>query len=226
MPLNAAQIKLHWAGNRSHDGFWRVCAVNHWRMVGGRLDAEARRDGPGDWHSKVWACAEAIARANHTAVTPDDLRKGTYMLALGAAKSLTKFDNTDLDRVLVMFRLLVEPEDLRTVKDWLAYEVFDRARAEIDRCKRQGVTCNVTLPDDPGERRRHLYFIYQSPEAVVAHFVKTRFRGVEPEDMCLRDLRDFSKTLKTRRDYNDREARPRPNVAKPAPQLEEVDQPF
>ena len=222
MPLNAAQIKLHWAGNRSRDGFWRVCAVNHWRMIGGRLDAEARRDGPGDWHAKVWACADALARENHTAVTPDDLRKGTYMLALGAAKSLTKFDNTDLDRVLILFRLLVEPDDLKAVKDWIAYERFDQAKAEIARCKRQGVSCNVTLPDDPGERRRHLFFVSKYPDAVIRHFVADRFHGVQPEDMPLRDLRQLTTTLKNRRNYSNRPAVPRAA----APQLQEVEEPF
>jgi len=223
MPLSEAQTDLHWS---MRVGWGAVCQTNAWRIRDHRLFPEAHKADFSQWHAKVWAFAELIARQNHRAVTPDDLRKGTYMFALGTPKSLTKFDNGDLDRVLILFRLLVEPDDLKAVKDWIAYERFDQAKAEIARCKRQGVSCNVTLPDDPGERRRHLFFVSKYPDAVIRHFVVDRFQGVQPEDMPLRDLRQLTTTLKNRRDYSNREAKPRPNIAEPAPQLQEVDEPF
>lgn len=205
MPLSDAQKNLHWG---QPDGWGRVCAQNKWRMVKGRLDIEAIEANGSEFHGKVWAFAEAIALKNNRAVTPDDLRKGTYTFALGTAKSLTKFENADLDRVLLVFQLLIEPDNLSAVKDWLAYEKFDKARAEIERCRKAREVCNVTLPDDPGERRRHLHFINQNPQGVIKHLVRQRFAGVLPEDMPLSDLRDFSKTLKNRRAYENRPVQP------------------
>lgn len=211
MPLNAQQIDLHW--NR-RVGWARVCQANDWYACKGRLDPEAVKGDYSQWHKKVWAFADLVARQHARAVTPDDLRKGVYFLALGEPKSLTKFENDDLDRVLILFRLLVEPDDLKALQDWMAYERFDQAKAEIARCKAQGIPCHAELPDNPGERRRHLYFISKSPEAVVMHFVRTRFYGKLPEDMSVAELRQFSMTLKNRRDYSNR------------PVAREVEQPF
>jgi hypothetical protein len=173
-------------------------------MIEGRMHDEARRGDFSQWHKKVWAFAELIARQAGRAVLPDDLRKGTYMLAVGTPKSLTVFENADMDRVLIVFRLLVEPDDLRAVKDWLAYEAFDQAKAEIARCRSMGVPCDIALPDDPGERRRHLHTIDKLPEAVRRHLLRNRFAGRLAEDLTLRELRQFTMIVKNRRDYTSR----------------------
>jgi len=201
MPLSDAQQDLHW---NARYGWGRVCQANDWYATKGRLLPEATKGDFSQWHKKVWAFAELLARQNNRAVTPDDLRKGTYMLALGVPKSLTKFENGDLDRVLIVFRLLIEPDDLRAVRDWMAYEAFDQAKAEIARCKAAGMPVTIELPDDPGERRRHLHNIERLPEAVKMHLVRHRFGGTLPEDMSLKELRQFSMIVKNRRDYGRR----------------------
>lgn len=199
--LSTAQINLHW---NMKFGWGRVCHANDWYMAKGRMDMEATKADYSQWHRKVWAFAEMLARAAHRGVTPDDLRKGTYMLALGVPKSFTKFDNGDLDRVLIAFRLLIEPDDLKAVNDFCAYEAFDQAKAEMARCRQLGLPCAVALPDDPGEIRRHMFFVKQAPEAILRHFCRDRFGGKLPEDMTLEELRQLTRTLKNRKDYGRR----------------------
>lgn len=209
--LTEAQKDLHWSASR---GWGRVCAVNRWSMVAGTLSASAVGPADSEWHAKVWAAALALATARAHAIEPNDLRQGAYVIALGESKSLTKFNNGDLDRVLVLFRLLIEPDDLRAVTDWRAYERFDQAAAERLRCRQQGIPFHVELPDDPGERRRHLNAVRDLPEAIVRKFARDRFAGTLPEDMTLAQLRDFTRTIKNRRAYNNR------------PGMEAVDCPF
>lgn len=203
MPLTDAQKTLHWSYTH---GWAAVCRANRWPTSAScnRFADDARREACSEWHRKVWEFAETIARQQYRAVTADDLRKGCYMLALGSPKSLTQFNNADLDRVLVVFRLMIEPDDLGAVRDWLAYEAFDHARKEIA----AGRPC--ALPDDPGERRRHMHTLHNVPEAVLRHLLHDRFGGQNLEDLSLRDLREFTTTIKNRRNYADRPAVPQP----------------
>ncbi|HWY76906.1 MAG TPA: hypothetical protein VN281_14890, partial [Verrucomicrobiae bacterium] len=154
MSLTQPQISLHW--NNEH-GWGRVCGVNNWRMEGGLLVPGAVGPDRSQWHERVWAYADMPSLLRFPAA--DRLRKGCYLFALGTLKSLTQFDNEDLDRVLNAFALLINPEDLRAVHDRLAYEKFDTVSRRIAEAKRLGIECDEKLPDHPGERRRHLAFL-------------------------------------------------------------------
>ncbi|GEM_PF-5459134 len=196
MALSEAQTSLHW---NNQYGWGRVCSVNGWWMENGRLSAEANGKDHSQWHAQVWAFATMLADQQNKAVAPDHLRKGTYLFALGKLKSLTQFDNEDLDRCLNAFALLIGPDNLDAVKDRLAYEEFDRVMAEIARCKRLDIECDLKVPDHPGERRRHLAFVRRNgaPRSLLVE----RFNGRDPEDMPLWQLRQLTATLKNRRPY-------------------------
>ena len=205
MSLSQAQLDLHWS---NHKGWGGVVLANKWARIDGRLCSEAASAERSQWHGRVWAFADLLARRKHTAVGVEELRKGAYMLILGETKSLTQFNNDDLDRVLIVFRLLVEPDDLLAVNDFLAYEAFDAAKREIGRCKALGVPCGVALPEDPGERRRHLYYIRSCKPEYVRIILRDRFAGRMAEELSLAELRSLTTTLKNR---------PRAMVYNPAP---------
>src|SRR5258706_8715300 len=117
--LTEAQTSLH--GNNRH-GWGAVCEVNNWYLEKGRLAPQAALAERSQWHQRVWAFAGIVAQRSGRAVVVDDLRKGCYLFALGTLKSLTAFDNEDLDRTLNAFALLIDPDNLNAVKDRIAYE--------------------------------------------------------------------------------------------------------
>jgi hypothetical protein len=88
-------------------------------MVKGRLVDQATVSADrSEHHRTVWTYAEQIAQRDHRAVTVNDLRHAAYIYALKKDKSSTEFTNVDLDRILVLFRLLVDPDDLAAVHEW------------------------------------------------------------------------------------------------------------
>lgn len=202
------------------DGWARVRHANDWNMVNGRLSPEAAKAEFSQWHGQVWAFAEVLARQNHRAITLDDLRHGAHWLALGTPKSSKALNNADFDRVLIVFKLLIDPNDIGTtpknnpVADWIAFQQFEAAKREIARCRELRIPCAVALPDDPGERRRQLYFIGLKTPQYVMRIVRERFAGQLPEDMSLRDLRQLSMTLDNRTNAQPA-PRPAPVVEKP-----------
>jgi hypothetical protein len=190
--LSDLQTAMHWRN-------WAaVCRVNNWRMVKGYLaecDVPSERS---EFHARVWSLAEVHARGKHRAVTVDDLRKGCYAFAIGVFKSLTKFDNGDLDRVLCVFELLIKPENLGAVMLRTAYENFDTAQRRFAECKRLGIPVDVTLPDDPGERRRHLAGLRNANAAYVRQICRDKFGTGDWEGLRLTQLRDLTRTVKNR----------------------------
>jgi hypothetical protein len=195
--LSEFQTPLHWR-------LWgEVCRKNHWHDVGGRVADEAQLTrNTSDYHRTVWAFAEMLARQGNRPVVADHLRKGAYCDMLARPKSLTQFDNADLDRVLVLFRLLIEPADLTAGKDYAAYKEYDRVKAEIARCRHLKVPCALTLPDDPGQRRRLLNAVKQAPLALVNYFLRQEteyFLTMDYESLPLAKLHSLVRTLKNRR---------------------------
>lgn len=187
MPLTKPQIDLHWRA------YGAVVGTNHWRMQDSRLVPEANRGDGSQWHRKVWAFAEVIARQNARAVTPDDLRKGAYTFALGKLKSLTKFDNRDLDRVLALMRLLVNPDDLDAV---MKHEAYQRG-------------------EDPGmERRLDAGIAMKAPEAYIAAVSLGKFGTKDWRNLNTWQKRDLNMTLSSRRaKWNKPARKPEPQYA-------------
>lgn len=107
---------------------WNTCAVaNGWFMVKGRLraDLDAQREERATWsdparevYLKVVTAAEQLALADHTAVTADHLRRGCNLVAAGKVSS-GDLDNKQTNRVVALFRLLADPDDLEAVMTWL-----------------------------------------------------------------------------------------------------------
>lgn len=163
--------------------YWRrwgaVCHDNDWRMVQGRLlaDAEANR-ARSEWHGAVWTAAENHARQQHRAITADDLRHGCHIAALGQDKSSKALSNADFNRLLTLFALLINEVDLSAVTDWMH-------------------------PDRSEQRSYVAYLKKQAPEAVIIDIARNaQFLGSIDnawEDLPLPKLRWLSSQLKDRR---------------------------
>lgn len=114
---------------------WNGCAVaNQWFMARNRLvaDLDAQREEYAHWpdlarelHSKVVTLAEQLAQREHRAVNADHLRHGCNLVATGKASSAS-LDNKQTNRVVNLFRLLTDPEDLDAVMNWLHPDAADR----------------------------------------------------------------------------------------------------
>lgn len=118
------------AQNSKYFRTWgNVCRVNHWRMVKGRLAEEAVKDSssPAGHHTAVWYAAEKLAAQQSRAVTPDDLRHACNVYALGRDISHTALSNSQFDRLLLLWGLLIDPFD---VAAQMAWDHPDQARKE------------------------------------------------------------------------------------------------
>jgi hypothetical protein len=121
--LTPAQITKHW---RDWSAVVRAC---HWRMAKGRLvpEAESRRN-ESIWQKLVWRTAEQLARQEHRSVTADDLRHACYIEATTKVAgwprsaqpvaSITDLGNRSFSRVLVLWALLIEPDDIAANIAW------------------------------------------------------------------------------------------------------------
>lgn len=139
--LSKLQIAKHWRT------WGTVLAANHWRAKDFPANLGADRS---PFHKQVVAFAQTLAlKAGGFIVTADDLRHGCAWAALGKPKSFTKFNNSDFDRILVLYELLINPENLRAVMAWNEYE----------------------NGGDPGSRRRLLNRIRKAPQSSVQHIL-------------------------------------------------------
>jgi hypothetical protein len=155
-----------------------VCRANCWKTESGKLKAEIDPENGSDWVKKVWRFARQLAATSCRGVTLDDLRHGAHIVALGHDKSSETMTNAELDKVMVVFRLLIDETDLDASME------FSNPEA--------------------GERRRQKYFIeHAAPEAYIDAVCKGKFAKVYQspfwEDLPLWALRDLSRTLANRR---------------------------
>jgi hypothetical protein len=105
--MTPAQESKHW-----HE--WKaVVDANHWKTIKSRLVDEAliTRD-HSDVHRKVWIYALQLAMAANRAVTPNDLRHGSVIAALGTDKSHTEFTTGEFTKVLALWAVLCDPDNL------------------------------------------------------------------------------------------------------------------
>ncbi len=119
---------------------WERCArANHWVMERGRLVADLAKqtkdflEWPGREHP-VWMVgpavigyAEMLAVVGHRRVTAEDLRHGCNLVATGGKKeSSGAMDNRETSRVVSLFALLEEPDNVGAVLEWLHPENAER----------------------------------------------------------------------------------------------------
>ena len=170
---------------------WRKCAeVNDWVMEKRRLVANLRKQREA-WGSfagldhpirvaglAVIDYAEQLAAERHCAVTAEDLRHGCNLVATKGRKSSSQdFGNTETDKVVWLFRLLENPDDLDAVMNWLAYE-----RGE-----------------DPGAVKRIRFFIAnKAPDAYIRQISADKFGSRMWEWLELGQLQQLATTLANR----------------------------
>jgi hypothetical protein len=105
--------------------------------------------------------------------TQDSLRHGCHLVALGKNKSSKSLTNPELDRLLALFRLLADPEDLGAMLAW----------------------------NNPSEeaRKRILYSINTHfVESYAAQVSREKFGTPDFETLPTPDLRQLHMTLKNR----------------------------
>ena len=130
--LTKFQLAKHWRD-------WAaVCRANDWRTEGGRLVAEARaREAASLWQKLVWRLADQAAWKQARGVTVDDLRHASYVVATTnvpgwpkgarAVSSLKDLGNREFNRVLTLWALLTDPDDLNAGMAWEHPENAERA---------------------------------------------------------------------------------------------------
>lgn len=121
--LTVAQTTLHWKR-------WAACAhANSWQMVKGRLCAEAQATREATiLHKLVWRDAERLARQQSRGVAADDLRHACYITATFKVPgwpasqlpvtSLKDLGNRTFSRLLVLWSLLIDEDDLSAQIQW------------------------------------------------------------------------------------------------------------
>lgn len=121
--LTAAQKQLHWKA-------WAACAhSNSWSMEKARLHPDAQRTrGETIYHKLVWREAERLARQESRGVAADDLRHACYLVATSQVPgwpasarpvdSMADLGNRTFSRVLVLWKLLIDAEDLAALIKW------------------------------------------------------------------------------------------------------------
>lgn len=78
----------------------------------------------------------AARHQGHSAVVPDHLRHACHYVALGKDKSSDNLTNAELDQVLAVFRLMADPDDLKSIIDRDHPEHAERRRLVV-LCRRQ-----------------------------------------------------------------------------------------
>lgn len=162
---------------------WRgVCVARGWRMVKGRLAGEPELLGEADGVNlfqqellrKVGVLALQRARMGARGVTVDDLRHGAHLVALGKDKGSATLTNGELDRVLAVFRVLADGDDVQGAME------FDRPEL--------------------GERRRLVWVIeHAAPEGYVRGITRDRFGRDDWRELGVVELRQLVVTLRARR---------------------------
>lgn len=96
-----------------------VCAANDWRMARGRLAPEAEvTRARTDEHRAVWKLAEQHAMQQHRSVTVDDLRRGCGAMITRKFCSTKDLTNPQFSRLLDLFAVLIDPDDLNARMNW------------------------------------------------------------------------------------------------------------
>lgn len=118
--MTEAQTSLHW---RRWSG---VVKANGWKMAKGRLceTAHASRE-RSPYHQAVWDMADRLAVEAHRGLIPDDFRRGTYTVAADKV-SHSELTNKDFNRVLALWKLLIDPMDLEGLMEWGSPEIAER----------------------------------------------------------------------------------------------------
>jgi hypothetical protein len=156
---------------------WGKAAANHgWnrRGVGQRVDFFGNSPELNALYQRIWQVAEDRARAEG-AIGPcgAHFRHACHVVALGADKSSTQLTNAELDRILALFKLLADPDDLSATLAW----------------------------NNPQEekRKRMLWWIQNNcVESYVVEVCRQKFQTDDLESLNFKQLGQLHMTLKNR----------------------------
>ena len=152
---------------------WNACLAACWVKDRGQLLPRPGRQ-ESENLTAVEIFAKRVAKARSGTVSADDLRHASHLVALGKTVSSSDLTNIELDRVLVLWRLLVDPDDLSAVVAWDHPEQQARTRLEWS--------------------VRHCGL----PEAYVLHVCSSKFGTREWQNLDDQKLRQLVITLKSR----------------------------
>ena len=117
-----------------------------WLMMDGRLMADL--DAPlwlpiehplTDLLPAIHARARELASAEHRAPQPNDLRHACHHVALGRDLSSKRMNSSQTDRVVALFRLIADPENLAPLTAW--------AEPDASKCRRYVRACRLLATD-------------------------------------------------------------------------------
>lgn len=156
---------------------WNAAFNANWRREKSRVLAVENRI-ESEWVRKVETLAQQLALQQHRAPVADDLRHACHVVAISRDKSSHDLSNAELDRVVTLFKLLANPDDLDAVMSW-------------------------QHPEN-AERKRLVYAIKTAaPHAYIDDICRDMFAPIyEPpfwEDLPIASLRHLSVTLKHRK---------------------------
>lgn len=124
--MTPSQVQLYWRA-------WGAVARAHgWRDAGGQVPVNPA----GTWASPalngllqtIRQAAASRARQVGGSITAEDLRHACHCIALGVDRSSRRLTNAEFDRVLALFKLLAEPENLDHIIAWNAEDSGARER--------------------------------------------------------------------------------------------------
>lgn len=158
---------------------WLKCADrNDWRTAKGRLIGKPHANfGVGisrELYNQVWIAAQQLSLTEHRALKPDDLRHACTIVALGRYKSSKDFTNAECDRVVTLFKVLTEPDDIDAQIDW-------------------------EHPSNAARRRLLWVIEHSAPDAYVRAIAADKFGTRLWEDLENQQLQYLAVTLKERR---------------------------
>jgi hypothetical protein len=159
------QIGLYfpaWGKAAANHGWHRKCALRHRVSFFGNQELN-------DLYQRIWDIA--LDRA----VLPscEDFRHACHVVVLGVDKSSTQLTNAELDRILALFKLLADPDDLSATLAW----------------------------NNPSEekRKRMLWWIQNNcVESYVVEVCRQKFQTDDLESLNFKQLGQLHLTLKNR----------------------------
>lgn len=116
--------------------------------------------------------ADELSVKAHRQTTADDLRYACHIVAIGKDKSSKELNAAETDRVVCLFQMLADPDDLRARMEW----------------------------ENPEEamRRRVLWSLKHWPDAYLGQISKSRWGTYQWRSLPLAHLRQLNMTVRSR----------------------------
>lgn len=166
---------------------WAPCAkANNWGTLKALQEPVREHVNPLDQEllAKVRTFAEQIARKQFRGVKPDDFRHACHIVAIGQNKSSWDMTNDECERVVTLFRVLTNPDDIEAVLDW-----EDPLRA-----KKRNLIAAVK---------------HKAPVAYWGHIAENKYQTRILDNLTIGQLTQLCMTLNNRKDAWRRPVEPR-----------------